>query len=1615
MRLEQLKKAIGRTRVGDRYGTCFFVAERLLLTCAHNCMDPEGNLVDALQIRFSEWEGEQVREAKVIWRHPDGLDVALLEMEGEIPSDVQPCRLSWDVAVDDAFETWGYPMQTPSGQRCVGDIRDPSATMLLEGKLQPVLQLATPMAQDEVHGLSGAPLFVWGQVVGIISHQLKQYVPGDAERPIHPVFQTLYAVPITEAQEAPGIELLPANEFARRYDVLLCYAASEQEAGEEFHRELEGQGFSLWPSHRSRLLPHYRPRTIENMLQLSRAVVVCLGPSEGAVPWKKRAVRQVLQAYTKQDDSRLIPVLLPGASKPPATELPRFLRRPWLNFTEKRRAEVAESLLRQWLQDEGSWLRCQRNEFQGDEAEALYRPSFHGEPFHPFSPYTGENRYDFFGRSEFVEQLLKALQSHRHHVLMGASGCGKSSLLRAGLQPFLEDEGHRVIYIDCRHFRRELREQTSRLLPEGEAIDFSISSVWSRTLQQIQAPEGSSESGQGTEATDSSEIVILLDQFETLLLDVGVRGELLWLHEVFTQWAQGEWSYRLVLSLREDCTSSLYYPIHGEAEREGDAIVQLLKLSNTREQWHLLPLLTGVRAQRVVQKSLQDRNIQFDEEVLGNLIRDLCRSPIFERSGISPARRVSQQVYPPYLQMACQELHGLAQRKGKKVISLDEYRGAEELESLLGQHLRRVIEGRMEVVPGGSPSTVPRQEERGLPPEQQPIAWAVLRAIGSRGAQREPLEERIVLRRMKLRGNANDLVKSVLEQLHKQKLLALFPRERGGRYWNPSHDFLFGFLQSQMEQDPVEAEIEDARRLVDNVARPFVQKLEQPDQSPKYLGEANAKQVQPRLDEVLYRAEEELVAGLGWQEDEAYIAPENSPELQELQDENKKVRSLVEESLRYYKRLRWYAILGAGALALLLVVAIVLGLWARKQQKEAGREKQAAPEAIQRKEKMEKELQKSIQNLRYQEATTLAQVANAYAGSYYKPHRHETNLRQAISRYQQALKVLTKQKYPSKWATTLQNLGNAYQKLPRDREANLKKAVAAYQQALTVFTKQKYPSKWAGTLQNLGNAYSELPRDEETNLKKAIAAHKQALTVFTKQKYPSDWAMTLQNLGNAYQKLPRDKEVNLKKAIAAYQQALTVRTKQKYPSGWAMTLQNLGNAYQKLPRDKETNLKKAIAAYQQALTVRTKQKYPSDWAMTLQNLGIAYSELPRDKETNLKKAIAAYKQALTVRTKQKYPSDWAMTLQNLGNAYQKLPRDKETNLKKAIAAYKQALTVRTKQKYPSDWAMTLRNLGIAYSEFPRDKEVNLKKAIAAYQQALTVFTKQKYPSDWAGTLQNLGIAYSYRTQKREKHLLLALECYREAALVMPRMHPYHQKSLRLIGIDRRDLLKRYLRQKQWKRMLRYLRIEEEFFGRVGQKRIQLRSLELAAEFTADMMKNPQAAYPIFRKIAKLAPTEANLANLAEVAFHIRRYQEALRIAGPLSKKARSLSVRVVMTHLVWMVRLLQKSPKATAACSRLLHLYQKAKLREFGWNFNGTRAFLVKENTPEARKALRSLHLFAGPYSCERLRAQSQLCGVSLTPPMRASCPPTSRPHPNAPSSFPSRTPSSQPHRTRNP
>ncbi|MDX1415507.1 MAG: protein kinase, partial [Candidatus Promineifilaceae bacterium] len=201
----------------------------------------------------------------------------------------------------------------------------------------------------------------------------------------------------------------------------------------------------------------------------------------------------------------------------------------------------------------------------------------------PINPYKGLRAFQeadadlFFGRSTLIQQLLSLLAPARFLAVVGPSGSGKSSVVRAGLIPALRrgavPGSENWLLIEMTPGTQPLAELATALLPVAvnppptllqplQKDDRGLSRVLKRILPV-------------NDQSERSPILLLIDQFEelfTLVEDEATRSHFL---ESLLAAAQDPLlQLRIVATLRADFYDRpLQYPRLGELLRQNTALV----------------------------------------------------------------------------------------------------------------------------------------------------------------------------------------------------------------------------------------------------------------------------------------------------------------------------------------------------------------------------------------------------------------------------------------------------------------------------------------------------------------------------------------------------------------------------------------------------------------------------------------------------------------------------------------------------------------------------------------------------------------------------------------------------------------------------------------------------------------------------------------------------------------------------------------------------------------------------------------------------------------------------------------------------------------------------------
>ncbi len=232
---EWLAPAVSRLRLAlpdgrEQTGTAFLVSPTRALTCAHCILDLGGSRAPVAEatLEFTQARGAPTRAARLLAHVFDpeaGVDAAVLELP---PVEDAPILLLDGSGAHPSAQPWrsfGYPRLVPDPVRFNGTIAGPLARARGE-----VLELDCAQAREAVNGISGAPLWVEGRVVGLVSEQLAKI---DRAGTRQPAFDKLYATPIAALLERG--ELRSALYSPKR--VFISYRRNTRDA--ELARELD--------------------------------------------------------------------------------------------------------------------------------------------------------------------------------------------------------------------------------------------------------------------------------------------------------------------------------------------------------------------------------------------------------------------------------------------------------------------------------------------------------------------------------------------------------------------------------------------------------------------------------------------------------------------------------------------------------------------------------------------------------------------------------------------------------------------------------------------------------------------------------------------------------------------------------------------------------------------------------------------------------------------------------------------------------------------------------------------------------------------------------------------------------------------------------------------------------------------------------------------------------------------------------------------------------------------------------------------------------------------------------------------------------------------------------
>jgi tetratricopeptide (TPR) repeat protein len=211
--LATIKRSVGKVlSAGDRVGTAFFVGDKYVVTALHVVADARGPRPVFRKDLTVQFGGDPIPVSVVDGFWDAAGDWAVLECTS-LPT-VPPLTRRSRVAEKESWDAFAYPDIQPEGKVFQGSVNDPDATLRSTKAIELFCRDVAGLGA-RMHGASGAPCLVDGEVVGLLrSTLIEKLIDGEGRVQIFTSAGTVYACPTAEIidwQASRGRAILPGT------------------------------------------------------------------------------------------------------------------------------------------------------------------------------------------------------------------------------------------------------------------------------------------------------------------------------------------------------------------------------------------------------------------------------------------------------------------------------------------------------------------------------------------------------------------------------------------------------------------------------------------------------------------------------------------------------------------------------------------------------------------------------------------------------------------------------------------------------------------------------------------------------------------------------------------------------------------------------------------------------------------------------------------------------------------------------------------------------------------------------------------------------------------------------------------------------------------------------------------------------------------------------------------------------------------------------------------------------------------------------------------------------------------------------------------------------------
>ncbi|MEG3924304.1 nSTAND1 domain-containing NTPase [Microcoleus sp. T3_D1] len=407
-------------------------------------------------------------------------------------------------------------------------------------------------------------------------------------------------------------------------------------------------------------------------------------------------------------------------------------------------------------------------------------------PYRGLLPFEEEHNKLFFGRNELIEKLQNIVQTNPLTVVLGASGCGKSSLVKAGLIPKLKQQKS-----DKWCILSPIRPGATPFQALNNAlIDAQLPKI---ELQNQQKTLSQSIAVWAKNHPDSH-LLIFIDKSEEIITLCQAQDERPeFFQQILTAIDAHRDKLRVVLSLRSDFETQVR-----DAGLKCFPTVLKKEVGNTdtelKKRWlngrFIVPAMTRAELREAIEKPAEARVMYFKpHDLVEQLINEVADMP-----GALPLLSFAlRELYLKYLKRQRD-----AQNRG---ITIDRALTQEDYQALGGviQSLTQRADEEYQALVQENPAY------------SQVIRHVMLRMVGLAGG--ELARRQVPLSELEYPPDKNSLVKKVIERFSTARLLVKGQDAEGNPYVEPAHDALVRAWQKLLNWVKEEKDLALQRRL----------------------------------------------------------------------------------------------------------------------------------------------------------------------------------------------------------------------------------------------------------------------------------------------------------------------------------------------------------------------------------------------------------------------------------------------------------------------------------------------------------------------------------------------------------------------------------------------------------------------------------------------------------------------------------------------------------------------------------------------------------------------------------------------------------------------------------